>query len=446
MRLRTSTLVNKTRVWQHDSIAETGGDCTDAPVQQATVTVTGNQSSEYHYESMEDVETANFYKIRANGGIVNSPMVKTVIVSESLPALINQGYTGWSYGCVPDPFWYNSYNYSRSGTFDPVKFFTDKGIEYFIPNDDQNDVERLKSLAITDAWARIGHHEVMTLVSGAELGKTVDGITGLLKKVLRITTSVKRKDLKGFRNSMGDLKRDVSFDDLSDIYMQARYGLRPLYYELRGLLKAMKTDLSLPGGNRFTFRGHSSDSFTGSSESEHLIASSSFNYQAYVTLYKTMSLDTNVRAGVLTELDQLTANKLGGVSLIAESAFELVPYSFIAGWFCNVAQLISSWAPNMGSRTLASWVTVDETMTQSTTVGGTRIVYNPTSSKKATDAYYNITGQFSKTTYVKSRTPEPSRPILPVFRLNLDPLKLLDLGFIGRGLLKNAKYAKQLRL
>jgi hypothetical protein len=45
---------------------------------------------------------------------------------------------------------------------------------------------------------------------------------------------------------------------------------------------------------------------------------------------------------------------------------------------------------------------------------------------------FTLSGYHSKVTTVKTRTPDPSLPILPTFRLKLDLLKLLDLVIIGR--------------
>lgn len=442
MRQRSRVIKQESRDWSYERTDWSGGTCANGLNPPTASTYAGVQLSEYVSEFMEDFETPDFHHIKARGGIINSPMNSRKVHVESSAHYYDRAYTGQVWACTPNR-WMDDFKQTISGSCDHQALLVAKDHEDFIPLvKSDSSLSTMKAKAITQAWGNIDHSEFLALVSAAELGKTVDGLFMLLKQVKKITTRVARLDNKMFKSTKGEIK----MSDLRDIYMQARYGLRPLYYEIRGLLKSIETDLGLEQ-TRFTFRGHESSLDDVSREIEYLMAASWYGFKQHDTLYQTAHLETNVRAGVLTELDQLTANKLMGISNIAESALELVPYSFIAGWFANVASYISSWAPNVGSKTLASWVTVDQTLSQTTTVGPTRIEYTPPSNTtRATNVSCTKSGWFSQITRTYSREPEPSRPVLPRFDVRLDPLKLLDLGIIGFGIHKNAKLARRLRL
>lgn len=217
--------------------------------------------------------------------------------------------------------------------------------------------------------------------------------------------------------------------------MEVRYGLRPLYYDILGVMKLTQE----PSGLRTTFRGHESDS---NSVSDSWTGPCTLA-NTYITVNRKSSISLDIRAGVLTEGFDQTLWRRMGVSLIAESAWELVPFSFIADWFGNFGSLISSWVPKPGIVEKASWFTAETAIHQTVSVSlaGTynqQLSFNfrrGSVSKIETESS-GFSGMNYKFTSYKTRYPNPPRPSLPHISVNLNPQKLLDLASIGRNITK----------
>jgi hypothetical protein len=382
---------------------------------------------------MWDVVTPNFKVRSARGEIINSPMKKISITEDRGKGLLILDHSFESYGCSPSR-WYKYYDYTSTGEYAIADIFP------YLDINSTAVISDLTDLAVTQAWANIDSSKVMELVCLAEFDKTIDGLKMLLKSVCKVIAyayTAHKHALKSRRYGK------ELFTELKDIYMQARYGLRPLYYDVKGILAAYNTDKTNQK-TRQTYRVYQDYTDTDSDSFESLWGTK-YVQTYYKNANRSSSIHTTVRAGVLTQLDILTNNKLAGIDLIAESAWELVPFSFIVDWFFNVGSLISSWAPNVGAQTLASWVTVDELKTQTITGCSSRVVNNNTSSMRATSGSMGYYGTAQKVTHTVTREPEPRRPTLPVLDVNLDPLKLLDLGIIAAQIRKRIPFLKQFR-
>jgi hypothetical protein len=270
--------------------------------------------------------------------------------------------------------------------------------------------------AITEAWSRVSLNDAEILVQIAESKKTVFGLISIFKKALRIFKHVTNIQL-------GRLAKDFSPAELKELYMEARYALRPLMYDAIGTVKALK-GLELES-NRKTFRGFEMATASDSS-TDVLLYQSGTNYQIRGNQIATRSLEC--RSGVLTAIEMLDVPLLQwGVTELPQSIWELIPFSFIVDWFFNIGKLIASWSPKFGFKTLASWYVVTDTTTLASTAVPEMCVplwsYNY-------ENWYRRGGTYSKVIVRKYRVPNPERPSLPSFDLNIDWLKSLDLGII----------------
>lgn len=132
-----------------------------------------------------------------------------------------------------------------------------------------------------------------------------------------------------------------------------------------------------------------------------------------------------MRAGVLTSIEVFQGIAALGLTEPLESIWEMIPFSFILDWWFNIGKWIASWSPNIGIKTLASWVVVTDTTTLTSTVE-TGTIYNPAN-------YLNqieIAGSYSRVLVQKYRLPNPDRPLLPTYSINMNWFKSLDLGLI----------------
>lgn len=447
-RIRSRTLNGTPVTLSRQYTAMNGGTCAASPT-GSTITQSWDEIPYFYSESMEDVETPKFYRLRNSGGIINSPMKKTKIVEETPPVTCLFGYRRqlyqMCYTSLPYGYrWVDELSRRWVGKSKWGDMFYGCPVSKYIDalTIAEQDVIAMQNLAVTQAWSNIDHSEILALAAIAESGKTYASLTGLMGKALRIIRAFRKRNLRA-------LKREASLNEIKNLYMEARYSLRPLYYDVNGLLLATKAKKLKLGKDRFTFRGK--ETFTNS-----VITST-----PYVNAYhlsspgctynlrcdRATSISVNVRAGVLTKLDLLTNANIYGFNNLAETAWELVPFSFIVDWFANVGKTIGSWTPNIGSTALASWVTTEIVHSQLSTIQSVSIVNNPPSTGYRTqDPELSMFGQHSKTTVTKERVVNPLRQWMPQINVNLSAWKILDLGIIAQMLFTESSKIRKLRI
>jgi hypothetical protein len=188
---------------------------------------------------------------------------------------------------------------------------------------------------------------------------------------------------------------------------------------------------------RQTFRASASDLFTDVVNEEITFISNN-GQQIKLSFDKSITREVKVRAGVLTDVKPTSTSQLLGVDKLVETAWDLIPFSFIIDWFTNVGDTLSAWTPTYGFNALASWVVVEDITTQKTQLAGVDASYGSYSSWDYRDLGTSISRpSINKVTVLKERIPDYQRPLLPSFDLNLDLLKTLDLAIITRKIRKN---------
>jgi hypothetical protein len=203
--------------------------------------------------------------------------------------------------------------------------------------------------------------------------------------------------------------------------MEARYAIRPLVYDLHGVAAALQKER---GYERRTFRGYAEDRKYGEATTE---VDSGPIIDEWL---HTKELVVSARAGVLCDVS-ISDISVFGIDQIAETVWELVPWSFVADWFINTGDWIAAHTPNAGVTQRASWVTVRRVLTSTQSVTGHRW-----------DLEEGITGgdltrplsRFSREELFLDRRINPSISTWPSSKLRLDGYKLADLGIMLRRL------------
>lgn len=389
-------------------------------------------------ETMTDVVTPSFEKLRALGKIINSPMTKTTVLRVEGPCSFDE-YQEYYGPCTGKPKGFKG-TLSRSGTrtYAKLTYPMNQVLKYLaeVPYTAYQ-IQSAVDIAVTEAWSNIDHSDVLAITTAAEAGKTVEGLVNTLIKVARVCQRLRRKQFKILYKQLKETKEYL------DLYMQARYELRPLYYDVVGFMKAAKR-LSPKVGSRETFRGYSSLSKTAERITAFDGENSIYNLKYRMNVISTTETEVVCRAGVLTQFVGSPNNLSFGLNLIAESAWELVPFSFIVDWFANCGKVIASWTPNAESRVLASWVTTEKTVIQSSriVVADCELLPVADNAFEVRNPSKTIDGVHAITTITKTRQPSPSRSIMPHIDINLDPLKLLDLGIIVSSLFRHSSNLK----
>lgn len=431
-RHREETILDESERATMQYLIGTAGSCTSSagpPTDSYSSEVKGDTYS-LETREMDDVVTPDFHKLIAAGKIINNPM--TVIRYEKCEPLLRVDLNAaWeAYACTPER-WIQVYNLKKTGTV-TQSIATD--CDFLQIPESSRTASDLMDMAITDAWANIGSNDVLAMSSLKEANQTVQGLAYILKKAYKITRAVKKLSLR-------QLKREISWKEMQEVYMNARYNLRPLAYDASGMMTIINEGPLAP--HRQTFRGHAEDIQQVSEESSDLFTTI-FTAEYNLKKSKVSSRIIEARAGVLTDVDQGSYARSLGIDRVVETMWDLLPYSFIVDWFANVGPTLSSWTPVAGHRTLASWCTVKITDTQKVYITGLEVEpFTPYSSYRIADQGSTVDPVcYSITTTTKHRFPNYSRPLLPTFKLKLDPLKLLDLVIIGKNIRKNKPYVR----
>lgn len=421
-------------------------------------TITGNVVGSSMISTMEDEVTPDFRKRIASGEVICNPMNSLTIIESELPIPV-EFFTETKVCSYRKSDWskhYTTWTSKRlSGTcnFALVSQGVDANLLSY-PNlpDYGPEIQSVTDRAVSQSFANISQSEVLLLATLAESKSTVAGLIQLMAQVTKIITSVAKdkrvlKRLKSRSEKRGFTVRKLkgALDDYAELYMNARYNLRPLYYDICGILKLFEDK---PKHDRYTFRGYSSYQDKDESSS-NFVPTGDFKPNNGATLKfsfkKSLQVDISARAGVLTQLEDASIWTRAGINAIPQTLWDLVPFSFIVDWFFNVGDTILAWFPEYGSTVLASWVTVMEQYTQRQEVKihsmqsqDPPIVWvHPTSWATVNCSLSNAFRQ--KVTIRKQRIVSPQRPILPHLDVNLDSLKLLDLAIISKKLLLNRK-------
>lgn len=409
-------------------ISTTYGNCTTSPSGMSFITnYVGNYLSNKVYRNMTDELTPGFHAIKRSGGIVNSPMTSYRIDESKTVGPIDYYLMAEAYGCTPAR-WYDYAVITVTGNRDYLAT-----IPFLAHGLSAATIAAQKDLAVTSAWAAVDKTDFLAYVSLLESGKTVNGLLDIFRKVLKIAIAVKRMQLKV-------LLKELHPRELKDVYMNARYNLRPLYYECQGLYKAITAKKR---GNRQTYRGSNVVSNEVTDTTSFSINDTGNGFNVLIPVVRRTKIELTCRAGVLTEWDVDNIGQRLGLDSLVSSAWELIPYSFIIDWFINVGDTIMSWTPNIGGRTLASWICTDTIITDSLVVQTPQVTrYTGSSGRRASSSSYcSYSGTHARVQRTRTREVSPRRAFLPTMSVRLNPLKLIDLGIILANLRKGSSNA-----
>jgi hypothetical protein len=287
----------------------------------------------------------------------------------------------------------------------------------------ESELSLTRDLAVTQARANVELSGLSVLATIGELKETVLGLRDIYKRVGRIFSALKF-DIST-RSKLGSLnqrilKQELSLKELKNRYMEARYAIRPLVYDVIRYLESIGKRLQK--NTRHTFRA--SESCDKADQATRSLRFGTYELDVlYMSKYSCIA-----RAGLLCDVEEVTLSNFLGMDQILETAWELTPLSFVADWFFNIGSMLAAWTPETGVRTLASWVSVTEEISSSATVIGVRH-----DAPKPPNVFQNLTlnnCQITKNITRKVRTPDPFPCIFPRFKVKLDALKLLDLALI----------------
>lgn len=422
-RFRSEVVANETVPFSLDCYYLGGGDCSNPPRNLTgwSNPIIGASSGScvqlYEYREMQDVVTPRFKEFSAKGRIINNPMTKSSIIRTEDPIHFDICYMVQRYGCSPTRL-YDQNEHHCVGTQGVMQHATLLPLSF-----DPDLIDQAVSLA----HARIGHDDMLAITTLAEADKTIDGLIFLLRKVFRMLKYLRKANVRKLRG-------ELSLKELEEVYMNVRYNLRPLYYDTQAAIRVINEPKFAK--RRQTFRAQKTASDEATDTSSRVIYNHDPYYVVTADILRKTKIEVKVRAGVLTSLDEAGLCRRLGVDKIPETMWELIPFSFIVDWFCNIGDVISSWSPKFGVEKLTSWYTVEKITTSDIQVSNFSLsVESGSYGNYISPITFQMTdGSYHQTLIEKERVPDPSRSLIPSLDINLNPAKLIDLGIIAKNM------------
>lgn len=339
------------------------------------------------YRVLHGCDTPEFHKRKARGGWL--PQTPFLQVETSLTG----GLISWRY----EKKWDQSYGggtTTLTGTGQGCLLLPELlGFE-------QEDQEQVVAKAMADLYASSGF----------------DGLTFALEL---------KDTVRMFHGAFGRLKELLTAYDpskIGDAYLSARYGMRPLLNDMQVITNSifgLKQRAS--EGETFTGQGVITSSVSDTIEAP----GSNGGVKSYIIGVWQRNTITSYRARVYSRIkpQELIIN-------IPKTVYEVTRASFVLDWFINVGQWLDTMSAAIHHTDMTAAIGV-KTIQTANLVGG-RL--------RRTDGYsgqFNCSGTY--TVITTTRMPIAVRiPTTPDVRLNLDLLKVLDLTFMAKQLMKKA--------
>lgn len=234
------------------------------------------------------------------------------------------------------------------------------------------DIAAAQTVASTAAWEKSNFHSADVLVDIAEFSKTLR----MLRDPIQSGSALFRKIRSGKRGA-----KDVNVNDVVDyansLWLQYRYGIRPLVKSVQGVVKALETYRNV---RRRTHRGSYSLKSTNSTSGSVPGTIISFNYQI------SDSDEVSIRTGLVIDEIISLGQELGvdGAGML-QLPWELVPFSFVADWFANTNHFLGAIVPYLTKNPLSSWITTRRLSSRVFNVTGSSIVPTWTMTRAVTE-------------------------------------------------------------
>jgi hypothetical protein len=382
-------------------------------LQKVNGVVTYNLPSGYSFPGsssrnyMIDVVTQNFQKRSKQGEIINNEMLHVTSTSSAVPIQYyvagTSGMEQWLWRSVSKPVVPNPQSVNDA-------FFSSFDFD--------------RNVAINAAWSNINQEELLIGATLGELPETIKWIVSIFSRILSLCRKSTYKKL--FARKGADL-----FGGSGQLWLEWRYAVRPLIFELDAAVKAYnkQIDKSL----RYTARGKNVIPYQESQSTQDVALSN-----LTITFNKTVKQSHLYRAGVLYSISGDASNlaMVLGIDKPLEVLWELTTLSFVIDWFINIGDIISAHSVSSAFSPLAHWI--KEVHQYEETAFNTNAVYNggDLAANWNSEIRCLQSGSWTKIYRVERRLPVANRSIIPSFKLKLDFSKVVDLTFILKQMFK----------
>lgn len=303
------------------------------------VVETQNGADTYGYQSITDISTPGYSKLKRQGTIILSPAtIERVKVSNPSDSLAAYGPPDWGYrewrgalatALVPDA--------PESPGF-------------------LSDVSNARQNVINEVYAKAYNGSAQLGVTIAEGNKTLQMIRQPLGRARNILEQMIRRKTSLINKGIGVSKA------IASTWLEYRLGFKPVLYDIQNIIDATANQIA---GNRTTER-----QVARSSKALETYANVEVELLAQLRFHEgrarsTKSVSYRISAGVIYETRLLSDEKSFervrhnyGLQLrdVLRTGWELVPFSFVVDRFIDVGTWLEAIQPNPNVTILGSWV------------------------------------------------------------------------------------------
>jgi len=372
---------------------------------EATLASVASTPSYMPQASTDDVLVPNFTDRRNAGEIIMNDYqsVKTNMVGFNLP---------WQFSSNKYlDYGYERYNCNVVGSIDP--YYSGATVGYLIPYSlITPSIDAEYDLVMSRVYSKTSEAAMLALTTAYEFKKSVATINRCFReswKMLKYVIKTKRLLAAGL----------VSAENAAQIYLEVRYGLRPIIYDVRNAVDAISSV-----GKTKRKRVYSAMPV----HHEEVAGEFTTNLGNYVWIKGDRKVihERYVSGGAIVKprLSITNINDAFGTTDLVESVWEIIPFSFIADWFVNLGDYLSALAPNFDVDVLGTWFKVTDYK---------YLKFTPTKMWYEHNGYTRASSQMLQSHPVRwevtttTRYVNRGKPSYPRLNIRLDGLKLLDI-------------------
>lgn len=379
----------------------------------------GVSSKKAHYEYMSDVVTPGYNRTVREGGLLPmNPMTKLSEFGQTTPGDIVVKVVGKT-------------NPSNSYTMTYTGMFAEHNAEY-IYSSFRPSISVNTGPLIQEAQARLNTAGWDAGTSASEFGKVIQLVVGAKRRIISLVERLLKDLRKKYRNGFPFHKWEA---ELGQLWLEARYGWRPLIYDMISIADALQTlkEFNSSKLSRYTTFGTAEQTreFQVSQStiySDGFASGSSWSFNGIGSVHRLIEVRCGVAARTSFQ-DVAFADPL-------VTAWELIPFSFVIDWFANIDDILAAWSPVVRRSTVHAFVTTLDQTTLSYSVSAPTNL-NETSSYRF-EVEKNTPSTLSYSFVSKKREPV-SVPFDLTVRLPSPNIgNLIDLRFLIAGMVKKS--------
>jgi hypothetical protein len=291
----------------------------------------------------------------------------------------------------------------------------------------------MENASLAKAHAAVTQSPSQALVMAYEAKKTVTSLIQVWMKAARIIRKFQKKEWKVLNNLL-------SIRELAATWLEIRFVLRPLFYDMKGILE---TYLQWNRKIRSRYEGYEeivedeptqSWTFDRPADSALTRQYDRLNLVDAVGRFRitrNCRKTTSCSSVVLTEasVEEASIVDLLGLNSVLSSAWEVVPYSFIVDYFLNFGNIIAALDPKGNQSVVGSCTTVRQESLVTWGIEYLDIIPHPyTSTHKPYQALSTTcSGNYTAHGVKTVRTANPVLSLIPSLTIPLDVSKVVDM-------------------